>query len=61
MSVTIQELTGDNPDALAQLAWHECVELAEKCLPLLVVGDGSKVLRGKNEVEAYLKRRKNGS
>ena len=60
MSVTIQELTGDNPDALAQLAWCELVEEAQKELPLLVV-NGSRVLRGKNEVEAYLKRRKNGS
>ena len=59
MSIAIQELGPDNPEALAQLAWCELVEEAQKELPFLVV-NSSRVLRGKKEVEAYLKRLKNG-
>ena len=54
MSIAVQELGPDNPGALAHLAWHELVEEAEKVLPLLVA-NGS-VLKGKQEIEAYLKK-----
>ena len=46
------EALDNNPGALAQLAWHELVEVAEKSLPILIVGD--KVLVD-GEVEGYLK------
>ncbi len=53
MDITIQELTGDNPNALAELAWFELVEEAEKELPLLVVG--KQVLKGKPLVKRLTK------
>ena len=57
MGVEVHELTPDNPGALALLAWHELVELAEKELPLLIVGD--KVLTG-DQIEGYLSQASRG-
>ena len=33
MGITVQELAPDNPESLAELAWHELVEEAKKVLP----------------------------
>ena len=52
LGITVEELDPDNFGALAELAWHELVEAAEKSLPILVVGD--KILVD-GEVESYLK------
>ena len=52
LGITVEELGPDNLHALAELAWFECVELAEKSLPLLIVG--TRVLTD-GEVERYLK------
>ncbi len=43
MGVKVDELGPDNPDALAHLAWHELVEIAEKNLPILVLNDSSAI------------------
>ncbi|MCK4729313.1 MAG: hypothetical protein KAT27_10335 [Desulfobacterales bacterium] len=43
MGVNVDELGPDNPDALAHLAWHELVEIAEKNLPILVLNDSSAI------------------
>ncbi len=43
LGVQIDELGPDNPDALAHLAWHELVEIAEKNLPILVLNDSSAI------------------
>ena len=50
----VEELGPNNPGALAHLAWYELVEEAEKVLPLLIVNDS--ILKGKQEVETYLKK-----
>jgi len=36
-------LTGDDPAALAGLAFHGAVDLAERELPILAVGDGELI------------------
>ncbi|MFH1672184.1 MAG: hypothetical protein ABIF87_01970 [Pseudomonadota bacterium] len=47
------ELSADNAQALAMLAWCELVEAVEtKGLPILVAE--SRVLYGKDEIETYL-------
>lgn len=51
LGIEVEELD-NNPDALALLAWHECVELAEKSLPILVLCDGTILTNGK--VKDYL-------
>ena len=38
LGIVVEELSPDNPAALAHLTWYECVELAEKSPPLLIVG-----------------------
>ena len=43
LGIDVEELD-DNPSALAELAWHELVEEAEKELPILV--NGRQVLKG---------------
>jgi hypothetical protein len=53
--VTVYEL-GD-ADALAELAWHEGVTLAETSLPILVLDDGTKVT-GVLHIKNYLRRKK---
>jgi hypothetical protein len=37
--IEIQELTDNNAEALGLLAYYECVTLAEKALPILVLGE----------------------
>ncbi|GAB4256430.1 MAG: hypothetical protein Kow0092_02430 [Deferrisomatales bacterium] len=55
LGVRVEVLGPDNPDALAHLAWHGLVSVAEKSLPILVVDDGTHVT-GAIPVKNYLKR-----
>jgi glutaredoxin 2 len=41
--IQVEELGPDNPDALAHLAWHELISVAEKQLPILVLDDSSYI------------------
>ncbi len=43
LGVNVEVLGPDNADALAHLAWHELVSLAEKHLPILVLDDCSHI------------------
>ncbi|MBW2259040.1 MAG: hypothetical protein JRF18_01120 [Deltaproteobacteria bacterium] len=43
LGVAVEELGPGNADALAHLAWHELVEIAEKSLPILVLNDSSAI------------------
>jgi hypothetical protein len=54
-SLGIQEeiLGADNADALAHLAWHELVEVAQKELPILILDDSSAVV-GAIPIKKYL-------
>jgi hypothetical protein len=52
-NLEIVKLDNKNPDALATLAFHECVALAEKSMPILV-GDGGEVITGAIHIKNYL-------
>ena len=54
-SLGIQEemLGDDNADALAHLAWHELVEVAQKELPILILDDSTAVV-GAIPIKKYL-------
>ena len=54
LGVVEQRLTPDNPEALAELAFCGCVELAEKELPILVTDD-SQVFSGAIPIKKYLR------
>ena len=54
LGVKEQSLTPDDPSALADLAFYECVELAEKGLPILVT-DQSDVFSGAGKIKDYLR------
>lgn len=43
----------DDPQPLADLAWHELVEVAEKEMPILTLDDGSYIT-GAIKIKAYL-------
>lgn len=49
-----QRLTPENSDALAELAYYECVDLAERELPILVTRE-SRVLSGLVPIRKYLR------
>ncbi|MEW6112607.1 MAG: hypothetical protein AB1473_06380 [Thermodesulfobacteriota bacterium] len=51
--VHVLSLDGENPEALAMLAYFECVTLAEKKLPILV-SDAGEVLTGALQIRNYL-------
>ncbi|RJX34362.1 MAG: hypothetical protein C4525_07275 [Desulfarculus sp.] len=53
LGITINVLSPDNPEALAHLAWHELVEVAEKELPILVLDDSSHIA-GAIKIKTYL-------
>jgi hypothetical protein len=53
LGVELEELEPDNPGALAHLAWHELVEIAEKSLPILVLNDSSAI-SDTGEIKSYL-------
>ena len=52
--ITELNLTPDNPEALAELAFHSCVELAEKELPILVTNE-KEIYSGLVPIRKYLK------
>ncbi len=55
LSLGIQEemLGENNADALAHLAWHELVEVAQKELPILILDDSTAVV-GDIPIKKYL-------
>ncbi len=53
MGVNIEVLGPENPDALAHLAWHGLVGVAEKMLPILVLDDSSHIAGALN-IKKYL-------
>ncbi len=54
LGIAQEELGPENPDALAHLAWHELVDVAEKELPILVLDDSSHIA-GAIKIKSYLK------
>ncbi|MCB2189561.1 MAG: hypothetical protein KQJ78_24350 [Deltaproteobacteria bacterium] len=55
MGVMVESLAEDNPDALAHLAWHELVDVAQRELPILVLDDMSHI-SGAIKIKSYLSR-----
>ncbi|NOY43837.1 hypothetical protein [Deferrisoma camini] len=53
LGVAVEELGPENPDALAHLAWHGLVNVAERNLPILVLED-SNYLTGAVRIRKYL-------
>jgi hypothetical protein len=53
--LVIMQLDDDNSDALAMLAFHECVTLAEKKLPILV-SDTNEVITGALKIKNRLEK-----
>jgi hypothetical protein len=52
-SLQVLTLDGENPEALALLAYYECVALSEKQLPILV-SDAREVITGPLNITRYL-------
>jgi len=52
--VTVMSVNQDDPEALALLAYYECVQLSEKKLPILV-SDSSEVITGAVNIKKFLK------
>ncbi len=52
--LTVLNLDGENSEALAMLAYYECVNLAEKHLPILV-SDTREVIHGPLNITKFLK------
>ena len=52
-NVTIMQLDGENSEALAMLAYYECVSLSEKKLPILV-SEARNVITGAGHIRKYL-------
>lgn len=53
LGVSIEVLGPENADALAHLAWHGLVSVAEKQLPILVLDDSSWI-SGAIPIKGYL-------
>jgi hypothetical protein len=51
--VTVMQLDHENTDALAMLAYYECVSLSEKQLPILV-SDSREVITGAVQIRNFL-------
>jgi hypothetical protein len=51
--VQVINLNGDDPEALAMLAYYECVALSEKKLPILV-SEGKEIITGAGHIRKYL-------
>jgi len=56
MGVRVEELTEDNAEGLALLAWHGLVKRAEEGLPILVIDSGKIVIRGYENVTRFLEK-----
>ncbi|MBU4563411.1 MAG: hypothetical protein KMY53_07010 [Desulfarculus sp.] len=54
LGIAVDVLSPEDPAALAHLAWHELVEVAEKELPILVLDDSSHI-SGAIKIKSYLK------
>jgi hypothetical protein len=52
-NLTVLQLDPENSDALALLAYYECVSLSEKKLPILV-SDSREVITGAGHIRKYL-------
>lgn len=52
-SLKVLTLDGEDSEALAMLAYYECIELSEKQLPILV-SDAREVIVGPINIERYL-------
>jgi hypothetical protein len=57
-SVRVLTLDGENSEALALLAYYECVALSEKQLPILV-SDAREVIVGPLNITRYLQEKCN--
>lgn len=55
LGVRQEVLSNDNPEALAHLAWHELVEVAQRELPILVLDDSTHIT-GAIKIKSYLKK-----
>ncbi|MFH1035725.1 MAG: hypothetical protein V1806_14550 [Pseudomonadota bacterium] len=53
LGIKTDVLGPDNPDALAHLAWHELVDVAERELPILVLDDMSHIA-GAIKIKSFL-------
>ncbi len=53
LGVSVEVLGPENADALAHLAWHGLVSVAEKQLPILVLDDSSWIA-GAIPIKGYL-------
>ncbi|PLX45595.1 MAG: hypothetical protein C0609_02730 [Deltaproteobacteria bacterium] len=53
LGVSIETLGPENSDALAHLAWHGLVTVAEKMLPILVLDDSTHIA-GALKIKKYL-------
>ncbi len=51
----VMQLDHENVEALAMLAYYECVSLSEKKLPILV-SDNSEIITGASQITTYLSR-----
>jgi hypothetical protein len=51
--VQVMQLDSENSEALALLAYYECVALSEKKLPILV-SDDSRIITSVGDIKNYL-------
>ncbi len=54
LGVEVQELTEDNPQALAALAYYELVKKAEEGLPIMVIKESEIVITGADNIKKFL-------
>jgi hypothetical protein len=52
-NLQVMTLNTDDPEALAMLAYYECVSLSEKKLPILV-GEDREIVTGAGHIRKYL-------
>lgn len=57
LGIRVAELTEDNAEALALLAWHGLVKRAEEGLPILVIENEKLIIRGSENIAKYLERK----
>lgn len=54
LGVEVMELTEDNAEALAQLAFYSLVKKAEEGLPILVLKEKEIAIRGAENIKKFL-------